>query len=87
MVREAITLLEQGVATKEDIDTAMKLGFNHPLGPVELADYVGLDTTLYAMDAVYQEFGDPRYKPPLLLKQLVKAGYLGRKSGRGFYEY
>lgn len=84
---DAIRALENGVATKEDIDTAMKLGMNHPMGPFILMDFVGLDTMLYVADAMYQEYRDPRYAAPPLLRRMVTAGYLGRKSGKGFYDY
>ena len=79
--------LELGVATKEDIDTAVTLGLNHPMGPLTLLDFVGLDTTYYIAEAMYAEFKDARYAPPPLLKKMVLAGFLGRKAGRGFYEY
>ncbi len=84
---DAIRWLEHGLATKEDIDTGIKLGLNHPMGPFTLLDFVGLDTTLFIADAMYEEFRDPRYAAPPLLRRMVAAGYLGRKSGRGFYEY
>jgi len=84
---DAIRGLEQGVATKEDFDTAMKLGMNHPMGPFELMDFVGLDTMLFIADAMYAETHDPRYAAPPLLRRMVTAGQLGRKSGRGFYDY
>lgn len=84
---DAIRALENGVATKEDIDTAMKLGMNHPMGPFILMDFVGLDTMLYVADAMYEEYRDPRYAAPPLLRRMVTAGYLGRKSGKGFYDY
>lgn len=84
---DAVRALELGVASKEDIDTAITLGLNHPMGPLTLLDLVGLDTTYDIAEAMYAEFRDPRYAPPPLLKQLVLAGRLGRKSGRGFYEY
>ncbi len=84
---DAIRALENGVASKEDIDTGIKLGLNHPMGPFTLLDFVGLDTTLFIGDAMYQEFKDPRYAPPPLLRRMVAAGLLGRKSGRGFYSY
>jgi 3-hydroxybutyryl-CoA dehydrogenase len=83
----AIRMLEQGVATKEDIDTAMQLGTSYPMGPFTLLDYVGLDTTLYAAEAIYAENPDPANAPPTLLRRMVALGRLGRKSGRGFYEY
>lgn len=84
---DAIRALENGVASKEDIDTAMKLGMNHPMGPFTLMDFVGLDTMLYVADAMYEEYRDPRYAAPPLLRRMVTAGYLGRKSGKGFYDY
>lgn len=84
---DAIRLLEEGVATMEDIDTAMKLGLNHPMGPFTLMDFVGLDTLLFIADAMFEEFKDPRYAAPPLLRRMVAAGWLGRKSGRGFYPY
>jgi 3-hydroxybutyryl-CoA dehydrogenase len=84
---DAIRALENGVATKEDIDTAIKLGLNHPMGPFTLLDFVGLDTCLFIGDAMYQEFKDARYAAPPLLRRMVTAGLLGRKSGRGFYAY
>ena len=83
----AIRALENGVATKEDIDTGIKLGLNHPMGPFTLLDFVGLDTCLFIGDVMYQEFKDPRYAAPPLLRRMVTAGLLGRKSGRGFYAY
>lgn len=84
---DAVRALELGVATKEDIDTAITLGLNHPMGPLTLLDFVGLDTTHYIAEAMYAEFKDARYAPPPLLKKMVVAGFLGRKAGRGFYEY
>lgn len=84
---DAITLLQNGMATREDIDAAIKLGMNHPMGPLILLDFVGLDTVLFIADAMYEEFKDPRFAAPPLLRQMVLAGYLGRKSGRGFYDY
>ncbi len=86
-INEAIFTLQEGVGTPQDIDSAIKLGLNHPMGPLELADFVGLDTTLAVLEVFYQEFGDPKYRPALLLKKYVEAGWLGRKSGRGFYNY
>lgn len=83
----AIDALEKGVATKEDFDTAIKLGLNHPMGPFTLLDYIGLDTTLFIADAVFNETKDLRFAAPPLLRRMVSAGYLGRKSGRGFYDY
>jgi len=84
---DAIRALENGVATKEDIDTAIKLGLNHPMGPFTLMDFVGLDTCLFIGDAMYGEFKDARFAPPPLLRRMVTAGLLGRKNGRGFYSY
>lgn len=84
---DAIRGLEQGVASKEDFDTAMRLGMNHPMGPFELMDFVGLDTMLFIADAMYDDTRDARYAAPALLRRMVTAGHLGRKSGRGFYEY
>jgi 3-hydroxybutyryl-CoA dehydrogenase len=84
---DAIRGLEAGVATKEDFDTAMRLGMNHPMGPFELMDFVGLDTMLFIADAMYDETRDSRYAAPPLLRRLVTAGRLGRKSGQGFYDY
>jgi 3-hydroxybutyryl-CoA dehydrogenase len=83
----AIRMLENGVASRDDIDTAMKLGCGYPMGPFTLLDYVGLDTTLWAAEAIYEEYKDPLYAPPPLLRRMVVSGLLGRKSGRGFYEY
>lgn len=83
----AVRMLENGVASRDDIDTAMKLGCGYPMGPFTLLDYVGLDTTLWAAEAIYEEFKDPLYAPPPLLRRMVLSGMLGRKSGRGFYEY
>lgn len=87
MINEAVELLDRGVASREDIDQAMKLGANHPMGPLELADFVGIDIVLAIMDVLYSETGDPKYRPSLMLKRLVRAGKLGRKSGEGFYQY
>ena len=83
----AVRLYESGVATREDIDTAMRLGANHPMGPLELADFVGLDTTKYVADVLYEEFKEPMYASPPLLTRMVEAGLHGRKSGQGFYDY
>ncbi len=87
MINEAIYTLYEGVATKEAIDEVMKLGMNHPMGPLTLADFIGLDTCLYIMETLYDGFGDPKYRPCPLLRKYVKAGWLGKKSGRGFYVY
>lgn len=87
MINEAIMLLERGVATKEDIDTTFKLGMGHPMGPLTLADLIGLDTCLNIQNVLYNESSDSKYRPATLLKRMVDAGYYGRKSGRGFYEY
>lgn len=84
---EAIRALELGVATKEDIDTAVRLGLGHPMGPFTLLDFVGLDTAYYIADAMFQEYKEARYAPPPLLKRMVLAGWHGRKTGRGFYTY
>ena len=87
MINEAIEALREGVATKEAIDGIMKLGMNHPMGPLTLADFIGLDTCLSILRVLQQGFGDPKYRPSPLLVRMVDAGWLGRKSGRGFYEY
>ena len=87
MINEAIFTLQEGVATKEAIDDIMKLGMNHPMGPLQLADFIGLDTCLYIMEVLHDGFGDSKYRPSPLLRQYVKAGWLGKKTGRGFYEY
>ena len=83
----AIRMLENGQATREDIDTAMKLGCGYPMGPFTLLDYVGLDTTMWAAEAIYDEYKDPLYAPPPLLRRMVASGMYGKKSGKGFYDY
>jgi 3-hydroxybutyryl-CoA dehydrogenase len=83
----AIRMYDEGFATAEDIDAAVSLGLNHPMGPLTLLDYVGLDTAMHVANVLHDEFKDPAYAPPPLLKRMVAAGRLGRKSGRGFYEY
>jgi len=83
----AIRMLEAGVATKEDIDTGVTTGLNHPLGPLSVADLVGLDTLYFIANSIYDEFKDPQFAPPVLLKKMVAAGWFGRKTGKGFYEY
>jgi 3-hydroxybutyryl-CoA dehydrogenase len=87
MINEAIYTLYEGVGTPEAIDTVMKLGMNHPMGPLTLADFIGLDTCLSIMEVLHEGFGDSKYRPCPLLRQYVAAGWLGRKSGRGFYTY
>ncbi|KMY52481.1 3-hydroxybutyryl-CoA dehydrogenase [Peribacillus loiseleuriae] len=87
MINEAIYTLYEGVASKEAIDDVMKLGMNHPMGPLTLADFIGLDTCLSIMETLHNGFGDDKYRPCPLLRKYVKAGWLGKKSGRGFYEY
>ena len=87
MINEAVFALQEGLATAEDIDIGMKLGANHPIGPLALADLIGLDTMLSVMDVFYHGFKDPKYRPAPLLREMVDAGFLGRKSGRGFYRY
>lgn len=87
MVNEGIGILADGVATKEEIDEAMKLGANHPMGPLALGDLIGLDVCLAIMEVLHHEFGDDKYRPHPLLRKMVRAGLLGRKSGEGFYKY
>ncbi|HWV36526.1 MAG TPA: 3-hydroxyacyl-CoA dehydrogenase family protein, partial [Thermomicrobiales bacterium] len=87
MINEAVFALNEGVATAEDIDQIMKLGASHPMGPLELADLIGLDVVLSIMEALHHAFGDDKYRPAPLLRQMVSGGQLGRKSGQGFYDY
>lgn len=87
MINEAIFALYEGVASAEAIDTVMKLGMNHPMGPLQLADFIGLDTCLAIMEVLHAGLGDPKYRPCPLLRKMVAAGLLGKKSGRGFYQY
>jgi 3-hydroxybutyryl-CoA dehydrogenase len=87
MINEAIFALMEGVATAEDIDTVMKLGMNHPMGPLTLADFIGLDVCLSIMEVLYNGFNDSKYRPCPLLKQMVNAKKLGRKTGEGFFKY
>lgn len=84
---DAIRWYEHGLATREDVDNAMKLGCGHPMGPLELSDFIGLDTMMHIGDIMFEEFREARFAPPPLLRRMVTAGYLGRKSGRGFYDY
>jgi 3-hydroxybutyryl-CoA dehydrogenase len=87
MLNEAIFVLQEGIASAEDIDAGMRLGCNHPIGPLALADMIGLDTLLSVMEVLHRDFGDPKYRPAPLMREMVAAGRLGRKSGQGFYNY
>lgn len=87
MINEAIYTVYEGVASPEDVDTVMKLGMNHPMGPLQLADFIGLDTCLSIMEVLHEGLGDSKYRPCPLLRKYVKAGWLGKKTARGFYEY
>lgn len=87
MINEAVLSLAEGLATAEEIDVAMRLGANHPMGPLALADLIGLDVCLYVMETLYEQFGDSKYRPAPLLRKMVDAKYLGRKTGRGFFTY
>jgi 3-hydroxybutyryl-CoA dehydrogenase len=87
LINEAIFALYEGVGSRDDIDTVMTLGMRHPMGPLALADFIGLDTCLAIMEVLHDGFGDPKYRPCPLLRRMVDAGRLGRKSGRGFYDY
>ena len=87
MINEAIFVLHEGIASAEEIDTAMKLGANHPIGPLALADMIGIDVCLFVMEILHNDFADSKFRPCPLLKKMVNAGYLGRKSGRGFFDY
>jgi 3-hydroxybutyryl-CoA dehydrogenase len=87
MINEGIEVVASGVASAEDVDTAMKLGANHPMGPLTLGDFIGLDTCLAIMETIYSETGDPKYRPSLLLRKMVRAGKLGNKTGEGFFKH
>jgi 3-hydroxybutyryl-CoA dehydrogenase len=87
LLNEACFALQEGLSSPEDIDAGARLGLNHPMGPLELSDLIGLDTVLAIGDVLHREFGDSKYRAPTLLRNLVAAGWLGKKSGRGFYTY
>ena len=84
---EAVRMLESGIATRDDIDNAVKLGLNHPIGPLALLDLIGIDSVFYGASTIYDETKDPQYAPPVLMRKMVAAGWLGRKTGKGFYDY
>lgn len=87
MINEALFILQEGIASAEDIDTGIKLGYNHPMGPLKLADFVGLDVVFAVTQTLYENFQDSKYRPPMILRKMVEAGHLGRKTGRGIFQY